>query len=57
MNKKQTLHDLSIAIASLKNPQCHFDLFREDELVLDIKLKELEELFNLILRSNDDEQS
>jgi hypothetical protein len=55
MNKNQTLHELSVTIASLKNPQCHWDLANEDKLVLNIKLRELEDLFYLIMNSGDDD--
>lgn len=53
MNAKQeALHELSVAIAALKNQQCHYDLAEDDPMVLQIKLSELEEEFVLLQQAN-----
>ena len=55
LNEKQkALSELSTLIATLKNPQCHYDLSKEDRLLLNIKLKEAEETFYVILNSHND---
>jgi len=53
--KKDALYEIVVAIAALKNPQCHYDLFQEDALLLSVKLKELEEQFWLLTEANSDE--
>lgn len=54
LDKRKALHDISIAISALKNPQCHYDLFMEDPLLLKVKLEELEKEFELMRRINSD---
>lgn len=53
--KADAIQQVVVAIAALKNTQCHYDLFMEDPLVLNVKLRELEDQFWLLTRANSDE--
>jgi hypothetical protein len=50
-SKTKALSELAGLIAALSNPQCHFDLVPEDQLMLNIKLDELRKEFSLIQSS------
>lgn len=52
--KKKALYELSCAIAALTNPQCHYDLHADDELVLNLKIQELIDEFNVLKGANSD---
>lgn len=52
-SKSKALSELAGLIAALVNPQCHFDLVPEDQLMLNVKLEELKEEFRLIQGSVD----
>lgn len=52
--RKQQLFELSSAIAALTNQQCHWDLANDDPLLLNVKLEELKQQFNLLRRANSD---
>lgn len=53
-SKTEALFELASAIAALMNPQCHYDLHSDDKMVLNIKLKELIEEFEILKGANSD---